>query len=152
VPSALAYIKAGTLRALAVTTATRSELLPGIPNVGEFVPGYEASAWFGIGVPKGTPIEIVDRLNKEINAGLTDPKITARLSEGGSALGGSPADFGKLIAEETEKWGKVKPRADRGLNADGGRPAARRAALNIIVAAPSCSRPGPEGCQRAGPL
>jgi tripartite-type tricarboxylate transporter receptor subunit TctC len=107
VSSALPYIKAGTLRALAVTTATRAELLPDIPTVGEFVPGYEASAWFGIGAPKGTPSEIVDRLNKEINAGLTDPKITARLAEGGSALGGSPADFGKLIAEETEKWGKV---------------------------------------------
>ena len=102
------YIRAGKLRALAVTTATRSEALPDIPTVGEFVPGYEASSWFGVGAPKNTPAEIVDKLNKEINAGLADPKIKARLADlGGTVLGGSPADFGKLIAEETEKWGKV---------------------------------------------
>ena len=91
-----------------MTTATRLEALPDIPTVGEFVPGYEASAWFGIGAPKDTPAEIVDKLNKEINAGLADPKIKARLAElGGTVLAGSPADFGKLIADETEKWAKV---------------------------------------------
>ena len=106
--SSIEYIRAGKLRALAVTTATRSEALPDIPTVGEFVPGYEASAWFGIGAPKNTPAEIVDKLNKEINAGLADPKIKARLADlGGTVLAGSPADFGKLIADETEKWGKV---------------------------------------------
>src|SRR5207302_3926446 len=96
------------LRALAVTTAMRSEALPDLPTVGEFVPGYEASIWWGAGVPKGTPAGIVDKLNKEINAGLADPKIKARLAEfGGTVLAGSPDDFGKLIAEEIEKWGKV---------------------------------------------
>ena len=107
-PASIEHIRAGKLRALAVTTATRSEALPDIPTVGEFVPGYEASAWFGVGAPKNTPAEIVDRLNKEINAGLADPKMKARLAElGGTVLAGSPADFGKLIADETEKWGKV---------------------------------------------
>jgi tripartite-type tricarboxylate transporter receptor subunit TctC len=102
------YIKAGKLRALAVTTATRSDALPNIPTVGEFVPGYEASTWFGVGAPKATPAEIVERLNKEINAGLVDPKIKARLVElGGDVLALSPAAFGKLIVDETEKWGKV---------------------------------------------
>ena len=86
----------------------RSEALPDLPTVGEFVPGYEASQWYGVGVPKNTPAEIVDKLNKEINAGLADPKIKARFVDlGGTALTGSPADFGKLIADETEKWGKV---------------------------------------------
>ena len=107
-PSSIEHIKAGKLRALAVTTATRSEALPDIPTVGDFVPGYEASAWLGIGAPKNTPAEIIDKLNKEINAGLADPKIKARLADlGGTVLAGSPADFGKLIADETEKWGKV---------------------------------------------
>jgi tripartite-type tricarboxylate transporter receptor subunit TctC len=102
------YVRAGKLRALAVTTATRSEALPDLPTVGEFVPGYEASGWYGIGAPKNTPTEIVDKLNKEINAGLADLKIKARLVDlGGTALSGSPADFGKLIADETEKWGKL---------------------------------------------
>ena len=106
--SSMGYIRDGRLRALAVTAATRSEVLPGIPTVGEFVPGYETSQWYGVGVPKNTPTEIVDKLNKEINAGLADPKIKARLADlGGTVLAGSPADFGKLIAEETEKWGKV---------------------------------------------
>ena len=106
--SSIEYIRAGKLRALAVTTATRSEALPDIPTVGDFVPGYEASAWFGLGAPKNTPAEIVDKLNKEINAGLADPKMKARLADlGGTVLAGSPADFGKLIADETEKWGKV---------------------------------------------
>jgi tripartite-type tricarboxylate transporter receptor subunit TctC len=107
-PSVIEYIKSGALRALAATTTTRSDALPDIPTVGEFVPGYEASAWFGIGVPKNTPAEIVDKLNKEINAGVADPNMKARLADlGGTVLAGWPADFGKLIAEETEKWGKV---------------------------------------------
>jgi tripartite-type tricarboxylate transporter receptor subunit TctC len=106
--ASIEYIRAGRLRALAVTTATRSETLPGIPTMGEFAPGYEASQWFGIGAPKNTPADIVDKLNREINAGLADPKIKARLADlGGEVLALSPADFAKLIAEETEKWGKV---------------------------------------------
>jgi tripartite-type tricarboxylate transporter receptor subunit TctC len=106
--ASIEYIRAGRLRALAVTAATRSDELPDIPTVAEFVPGYEASNWFGVCAPNATPAEIVEKLNKEINAGLTDPKIKARLADvGGTALSGSPADFGKLIADETEKWGKV---------------------------------------------
>src|SRR5262249_55964286 len=104
----IGYIRAGRLRALAVTTATRSDVLPDVPTVDEFVPGYEASAWFGIGAPKVTPAEIVEKLNKGINAGLTDPKIKAQLADlGGDVLALSPTDFGKLIADETEKWAKV---------------------------------------------
>jgi tripartite-type tricarboxylate transporter receptor subunit TctC len=104
----LEHIRTGKLRALAVTTATRLDVLPDIPTVGDFVPGYEANNWFGIGAPKSTPAEIVDRLNREINAALADPKIKAQLADlGATALSLSPADFGKLIAEETEKWGKV---------------------------------------------
>ena len=107
-PSSIEFVRAGRLRALAVTTATRSEVLPDVPTVGEFVPGYEASAWYGIGAPKATPAEIVDKLNKEINAALADPKMKARLADlGGTPFLGSPADFGKLIADDTEKWGKV---------------------------------------------
>jgi tripartite-type tricarboxylate transporter receptor subunit TctC len=106
--SSIEHIRAGKLRPLAVTTTMRSETLPDVPTVSEFVPGYEVSNWFGVGAPKATPAEILDRLNKEINSGLADPKIKARLADlGGSALSGSPADFGKLIAEETEKWAKV---------------------------------------------
>jgi len=106
--SSIEYIKTGRLRALAVTTATRSEALPDVPTVSEFVPGYEASGWFGVGAPKSTPTEIIDKLNNEVNAALADPKMKARLADvGGSALSGSPADFGKLIADETEKWAKV---------------------------------------------
>jgi tripartite-type tricarboxylate transporter receptor subunit TctC len=106
--SSIEYIRAGKLRALAVTTATRSEALPDIPTVGEFVPGYEASGWTGIAAPKNTPAEIVDKLNKETNAALADPKLKARLADLGAApLPGSPSDFGRFIAEETEKWGKV---------------------------------------------
>jgi tripartite-type tricarboxylate transporter receptor subunit TctC len=102
------HIKAGRLRALAVATATRSEALPDIPTVGEFLPGFEASSVFGVGAPKNTPTEIVDRLNKEINAALADPGFKARLVDlGGTALAGSPADFAMFIAEETEKWAKV---------------------------------------------
>jgi tripartite-type tricarboxylate transporter receptor subunit TctC len=102
------HIRAGKLRPLAVTTATRWEGLPDIPTVNDFVSGYEASAVFGLGAPRNTPAEIIDTLNKEINAALADPKMKARLADlGGTVLAGSPADFGKLIAEETEKWGKV---------------------------------------------
>ena len=107
-PASIEYVRAGKLRPLAVTSARRSELLPDLPTVGDFVPGYETSAWQGVGAPKSTPVEIIDRLNKEINAGLADPKIKSRVADmGGTVLAGSPADFGKLIADETEKWGKV---------------------------------------------
>jgi len=107
-PNSIEYIKAGKLRPLAVTTATRWEGLPDIPTVGDFVPGYEASGWYGLAAPKNTPPEIVDKLNNEVNAALADPKMKARLADmGGTVLAGSPADFGKLIATETEKWGKV---------------------------------------------
>jgi tripartite-type tricarboxylate transporter receptor subunit TctC len=102
------YVRADRLRALAVTTAARSDALPEVPTVGEFLPGYEASAWYGVGVPKSTPAVIVEKLNKEINAGLADSKIKARLADlGGTPFVVSPADFGKFIADETEKWAKV---------------------------------------------
>ena len=102
------YIRSGKLRAIAVTTATRSEMLPDVPTVGKFVPGYEASTWSGVGAPKATPAEIIEKLNKEINAALADHKIKARLGDlGATPVPGSPADFAKLIAEETDKWGKV---------------------------------------------
>jgi tripartite-type tricarboxylate transporter receptor subunit TctC len=107
-PSSIGHINAGKLRALAVTTAERSEILPGVPTVNELLPGFEASNWFGIAAPKHTPPEIIDRLNKEINIALAEPKIKARLADLGAApLAGSPADFGKFIAAEAEKWGKV---------------------------------------------
>jgi tripartite-type tricarboxylate transporter receptor subunit TctC len=107
-PASIGHIRAGKLRALAVATAMRSEVLPDVPTVADFLPGYEASIWSGVGAPKATPAEIVEKLNKEINSGLADPKMIARLADlGGTALPGSPADFGKLIADETEKWAKV---------------------------------------------
>jgi tripartite-type tricarboxylate transporter receptor subunit TctC len=107
-PASIECIKAGRVRALAVTTAARSEALPELPTVGEFVPGYEASPWWGVGAPKDTPPEIIDKLNKEINAGLSDPRIRARLADlGASAFAGSPAEFGKHLVDETEKWAKV---------------------------------------------
>jgi tripartite-type tricarboxylate transporter receptor subunit TctC len=107
-PSSIEYIRTGKLRALAVTTAARSEVLPDIPSLSDFVPGFEASFWAGLGAPRNTPAEIIDRLNKEVNAALVDRKMKTRLADfGGSVLPGSPADFGKLIAEETEKWAKV---------------------------------------------
>ncbi len=107
-PASIEQIRAGKLRPLAVTTATRSEALPDIPTLGEILPGYEASAWIGVGAPKNTPVEIIDKLNKEINAALADPKIKARFTDlSGSVLSGSTADFATLIAAETEKWGKV---------------------------------------------
>jgi tripartite-type tricarboxylate transporter receptor subunit TctC len=106
--ASIGYIRTGRLRALAVTAATRSDALPDIPTVGESLPGYEASTFYGVGAPKVTPAEIVDKLNKEVNAALDDPKMKARLADlGGVALPGSPAEFGKLIADETEKWAKV---------------------------------------------
>jgi tripartite-type tricarboxylate transporter receptor subunit TctC len=106
--SSIEYVRAGKLRALAVTTATRSSVLPDIPTVAEFVPGYESSFWTGVGAPKNTPAEIVDKLNKEMNATLADPKFKARLADlGGTALSGSPLDFGKFVADETDKWAKV---------------------------------------------
>jgi tripartite-type tricarboxylate transporter receptor subunit TctC len=107
-PPSVEHIRAGKLRALAVTTAMRSDALPEVPTVAEFVPGYEASGWLGVGAPRNTPAEIIDRLNKEINAGLADPTLAARLADlGSTVMIGSPADFGKLIAGETEKWAKV---------------------------------------------
>jgi len=108
VPSSIAYINADRLRALAITSAQRSEALPDLPTVGEFVPGYETSLWLGLGAPKGTPAEIIDTLNQETNAALTNPKNKARLADlGGTMLPGTPADLGKLIADESEKWAKL---------------------------------------------
>jgi tripartite-type tricarboxylate transporter receptor subunit TctC len=107
-PSSIEYIRAGTLRPLAVTSATRWEGLPDIPALSDFVPGFEASSWYGIGAPRSTPTEIIERLNKEINAAIADPKMRARIAElGGTVIPGSPSDFRQLIAEETEKWSKV---------------------------------------------
>jgi len=106
--SSIAYIRAGNLRALAVTTTTRSQILPDVPVLSESVPGYEASAWFGIGAPKNTPVEVIERLNGAVNVSIADANLEAKLANlGGAVLAGSPADFGKLIAEETKKWGKV---------------------------------------------
>ena len=108
IPSTIEFIRAGKLRALAVTTATRQEGLPDIPTVAEFLPGYEASGWFGFGAPKNTPTQIIDTLNKEVNSALTELKMRARLADlGADPMLTRPADFGKLIADETEKWGKV---------------------------------------------
>ena len=107
-PASIAYVRAGKLRALAVSTVTRSQTLPDLPTVSEFVPGYELSGYFGLGAPGKTPAEIIDKLNREVNAGLADPKLRAQLTDlGGMILAGSPADFRKLIDDETEKWGKV---------------------------------------------
>jgi tripartite-type tricarboxylate transporter receptor subunit TctC len=108
ISESIQQIKAGKLRALAVTPAARLDVLPDVPTVAEFVPGYEASGFAGVGVPKGTPADIIDKLNKELNAGLADPKIKGRIEElGGTVMGGSPAEFGKLVADATEKWAKV---------------------------------------------
>jgi tripartite-type tricarboxylate transporter receptor subunit TctC len=116
-PGTTEYVRIGKLRALAVTTRVRAEALPDVPTVADFVPGYEASQWYGFGAPKNTPPEIIERLNKAVNAALADPKMKARLADfGGTVMPGSPADFGKLIAEETEKWGKVVKFA--GIKAD----------------------------------
>jgi tripartite-type tricarboxylate transporter receptor subunit TctC len=108
IPSSTGYIQAGTLRALAVTSATRLDAMPDLPTVREFVPGYEAIGWYGVGAPKSTPAEIIDKLNNEIKAALADPTIKARFADlGGTRMPGSPADFGRFIADETEKWAKV---------------------------------------------
>jgi tripartite-type tricarboxylate transporter receptor subunit TctC len=107
-PSSIEYLRTGKLRGLAVTSEMRSESLPDVPAVGEFVPGYEMSAWYGLGAPKGTPAEAINAINKEIDVALADPRMKARLADlGGIVMGGSPADFGKLIVDETEKWAKV---------------------------------------------
>ena len=112
-PSSIEHIRAGKLRALGVTTAKRSPALPDVPTVADTVPGYEASAWFGMGAPKGTPPEVVNKLNKAINAALADPNIQARLADlGGIVMAGTPADFGQVIVDETEKWAKVVKAAD----------------------------------------
>jgi tripartite-type tricarboxylate transporter receptor subunit TctC len=106
--TAIEHIRAGKLRALAVTSATRSEVLPDVPTVGDFVPGYEGTGWQGLGAPRNTPAEIIDKLNKEINAGLADPRMKARVADlGGTVFASSPADFGTFIAAYTEKWAKV---------------------------------------------
>ena len=105
---AIEFVRTGKLRALAVTTATRSAALPDVPTVGEFVPGYEVSSWYGLSARAGTPAEVIDKINKEVNAGLADPTMMARLADlGGVTIASSPADFGNLIADETEKWAKV---------------------------------------------
>ena len=107
-PESIEHIKAGKLRPLAVTTTARLDVLPNVPTVGDFLPGYEGTGWLGVGAPKSTPAEIIDKLNGEISAGLTDPKIITRIAElGGTVLGGSPAAFGKIISDDVEKWGKV---------------------------------------------
>jgi tripartite-type tricarboxylate transporter receptor subunit TctC len=106
--TSIEHIRAGKLRALALTSTKRSDLLPDVPTVGEFVPRYEATSWQGVGAPKGTPTEIIDKLNREINAGLADPKLVSRIADlGSSAFANSPNEFGKFIAEDTERWGKV---------------------------------------------
>jgi tripartite-type tricarboxylate transporter receptor subunit TctC len=107
-PSSIGHIRGGALRALAVTTATRAKALPDVPTVAETVPGYEASAWFGMAVPRGTPRAIIEKLNRTVNAALADPAVQAKLAElGGTNIPGTPEDFGKVINEETEKWAKV---------------------------------------------
>jgi tripartite-type tricarboxylate transporter receptor subunit TctC len=107
-PGTTDFIKSGQLRALAVTTASRAEVLPDLPTVADSLPGYEASQWYGLCAPRNTPVDIIDRLNKEVNAALVDPRMKARFADiGGEPLAGSPAAFGKLIADETEKWAKV---------------------------------------------
>jgi tripartite-type tricarboxylate transporter receptor subunit TctC len=107
-PSSVGHIKGGTIRALAVTSAEREPSFPDLPTVGDTVPGYEATAWFGIGMPKGTPREIIDKVNAEVNRALADPKMRARLAElGGKPIAGTPEDFGKVIAAETEKWAPI---------------------------------------------
>ena len=116
-PESIEHIKAGKLRPLAVTTVTRLDVLPNIPTVGDFLPGYEGTGWLGVGAPKNTPAEIIDKLNKEINAGLADPKIVARIVElGGAVLGGPPTAFGKIVSDDIEKWAKVIKSA--GIKAD----------------------------------
>ena len=108
IAQSIGFVKSGQLRALAVTSAQRADVLPDVPTIGEFVPGYAADTWYGIGAPRDTPVEIVDKLNREINAGLADPRLTARMADlGGTVATASPADFARLLVDETEKWGKV---------------------------------------------
>jgi tripartite-type tricarboxylate transporter receptor subunit TctC len=108
IPTAMEFVRGGKLRGLAVTGAARSETLPELPTVADFLPGYEATSWYGLGAPKGTPADIIDKLNREVNAILADPKTKARFAElGATLLPGTAAEFGKLVADETEKWGKV---------------------------------------------
>ena len=108
IPTAMEFVKSGKLRGLAVTGATKSEMLPDLPTVAEYLPGYEATSWYGLGAPKGTPQEIIRKLNTEVQAILADPKTKARFLElGATMLPGTPSEFGKLVADETEKWGKV---------------------------------------------
>jgi tripartite-type tricarboxylate transporter receptor subunit TctC len=115
-PSSVEYIRTGKVRGLAVTSAMRSEASPDLPTIAEFVPGYEVSSWYGIGSPRNTPADVVETLNREVNAGLADPKLKAALADqGGIEMAGTPADFGKLIADETEKWAKVIRSANIGL-------------------------------------
>jgi tripartite-type tricarboxylate transporter receptor subunit TctC len=112
-PSSIEYVKAGKARALAVTSAKRADAVPDLPAAAEFVPGYEVSSWYGIGAPRNTPADVVEKLNREVNAGLADAKTMSRLAqEGGLSIAGTPADFAKLIADETEKWAKVIRTAD----------------------------------------
>ena len=107
-PSSIEYVKAGRVRALAVTSTKRADALPDLPAAAELVPGYEVSSWYGIGAPRGSPADVVEKLNREVNAGLADAKTMARLAqEGGLSIAGTPGDFAKLIADETEKWAKV---------------------------------------------
>jgi tripartite-type tricarboxylate transporter receptor subunit TctC len=118
-PSSIELIRSGKVRALAVTTAARSELMPELPTIAEFLPGYEASAWFGVGAPKGTPSEIVEKVNQALNAAFADARTKARIAElGGTPLPGSPADFGRMIAAEIEKWGKVVELSGTKINAE----------------------------------
>jgi tripartite-type tricarboxylate transporter receptor subunit TctC len=112
--SSIEYVRAGNFRALAVTTVARSQILPDVPALGETLPGYEASAWYGIGGPKRTPKEVIEILNKEVNVSIADPKLQARLASlGGTALGGSPADFAKRISDEVRKWSRVNLAANK---------------------------------------
>ena len=170
-PASMEFIKTGKLKALAVTTAVRADALPDLPTVGDFVPGYEASAWYGIGAPKKTPAEIIDRLNKETNAGLADAKLKVRLADlGGTLIPGSPADFGRLIAEETEKWGKViraaniktlgisaawtmalRPRSSRHKPSTGDRSSNGQSGLRQFQSCRHDHRPGGIRCRPARP-
>src|SRR5262249_47022103 len=107
-PESIGFIRAGTLRPLAVTTAARSPVLPDLPTIGDFLPGYESSAWYGVGAPRNTPADVIETLNREINAGLAHPTIRERLVDlGGTVMAGTPAEFGKFLADDVEKWAKV---------------------------------------------
>jgi tripartite-type tricarboxylate transporter receptor subunit TctC len=148
-PASIAYVRAGKLRALAVSTVTRSQTLPDLPTVSEFVPGYESSGYFGLGAPGQTPAEIIDKLNREVNAGLADPKLRAQLTDlGGMILAGSPADFRKLIDDETEKWGKVIRAAN--IKPDWGQRSPHQCSINSVprMASPPSARTRVVECKR----